>query len=112
MATEPLNPPDVIACGAPTNVKLCDACIDAYRNGIEPGESACEDRARGLFWTGSSRPHGAAVETDDHAFLVVVKGCTALEAERVMVERIGPDEDYGFDYTIDWSNLKWLIATS
>ena len=44
-----LNPPDVIACGGPTDIELCEACIDAYRNGIEPGESACEARARGEF---------------------------------------------------------------
>lgn len=39
-----MNPPDVIAAGAPEDIELCDFCIDAYRNGIEPGESACEDR--------------------------------------------------------------------
>lgn len=39
-----LNPTDVIAGGASETVKLCDDCIDAYRNGIEPGGSACEAR--------------------------------------------------------------------
>ena len=42
-----LNPPNVIAAGGPAHIKLCEACIDAYRNGIEPGGSACEARARG-----------------------------------------------------------------
>ena len=40
-------PDDVIACGASPDVDYCDACIDAYRNGIEPGESACDQRAHG-----------------------------------------------------------------
>ena len=25
-------------------IKLCADCVDAYRNGIEPGETACEER--------------------------------------------------------------------
>lgn len=37
-------PADVIACGARPDVPLCADCIDAYRNGIEPGGSACDDR--------------------------------------------------------------------
>jgi hypothetical protein len=39
-------PEDVKVCMPDPTVKLCAACIDAYRNGIEPGETACEDRAR------------------------------------------------------------------
>lgn len=35
-------------------------------------------------------------------FLVTVTAETREEAEQVMAERINPDEDYGFDYTIDW----------
>lgn len=45
--SRPLNPPDVIACGAPSSIRLCALCIEAYRHGIAPGESACEARARG-----------------------------------------------------------------
>lgn len=41
-----LPPADVVACGADPGVPLCPACIDAYRNGIEPGETACEARAK------------------------------------------------------------------
>lgn len=41
------NPPDVAGEMPDPKVILCDDCIDAYRNGIEPGETACEARARG-----------------------------------------------------------------
>lgn len=40
-------------------------------------------------------------EKGTHHFIVRVKGCTELQAGRVMIERIGPDEDFGFDYTIE-----------
>lgn len=40
-------PADVVACGASPDVPLCEDCVDAYRDGIEPGETACEARARG-----------------------------------------------------------------
>lgn len=38
-----------------------------------------------------------------HIFIVTVEGCTREEAKTVMAERISCDEDYGFDYVIDWS---------
>lgn len=41
-----LPPEDVVACGADPAVPLCEHCVDAYRNGIEPGQTACEIRAR------------------------------------------------------------------
>ena len=37
-----------------------------------------------------------------HTFTVTVSGCTAEQAEQVMAERLGHDEDYGFDYQIDY----------
>lgn len=37
-----------------------------------------------------------------HDFVVSVSGCDREQAEQVMGERCGPDEDYGFEYTIDW----------
>ena len=37
-----------------------------------------------------------------HEFVVTVEGCSRAEAVTVMWERIGCDEDYGFDYTIDF----------
>lgn len=46
--TEPREAPNDVKVDMPDpGVKLCDDCIDAYRNGIEPGETACECRARG-----------------------------------------------------------------
>lgn len=33
------------ALGMDPSLDYCDYCIDAYRNGIEPGGSACDDRA-------------------------------------------------------------------
>lgn len=45
----------------------------------------------------------AAGETSTvHTFTVTVTGCTTEQATQVMTERIGPDEDYGFDYSIEW----------
>ncbi len=37
------------------------------------------------------------------AFLVTVECDTLAQAERVMIERIQSDEDYGFTYSIDWN---------
>jgi hypothetical protein len=37
-----------------------------------------------------------------HRFIVEVLDCTLEQAEQVMAERINVDEDYGFDYRIDW----------
>lgn len=42
-----LAPADVRSEMPDPTIELCDDCIDAYRNGIEPGETACECRARG-----------------------------------------------------------------
>jgi hypothetical protein len=41
------TPPDVAQEMPDPNVPLCGHCVEAYRNGIEPGETACECRARG-----------------------------------------------------------------
>lgn len=38
----------------------------------------------------------------DFQFLVTVTAESMDEAERVMCERIEPDEDYGFEYVISW----------
>lgn len=40
------------------------------------------------------------MSTQEHKFLVTVSGCTAEQADQVMGERIGYDEDYGFSYTL------------
>ena len=38
-------------------------------------------------------------------FIVTIEGCTEEEAEIVMAERLGYDEDYGFNYTISCHTL-------
>lgn len=45
--------------------------------------------------------HADAV-VERHRFTVTVDGCTHDEAHRVMTERLGHDEDYGFEYGLDW----------
>lgn len=39
----------------------------------------------------------------DYFYIVTVTCETSEEADQVMAERIGPDEDYGFEYSVDWS---------
>ena len=38
----------------------------------------------------------------DWFFTVVVSGCTLPEANEVMCERLGYDDDYGFPYRIEY----------
>ena len=40
-----------------------------------------------------------------YRYVVIVETDTEEHAGQVMAERIGPDEDYGFDYTIDWEGF-------
>lgn len=40
----------------------------------------------------------------EYTFTVTVRGCTGEQAQRVMAERILHDEDYGFDYEIDYKS--------
>lgn len=47
-------------------------------------------------------PVHAGALPERHSFIVTVGGCTHDEAHRVMTERLGHDEDYGFEYTLDW----------
>ena len=42
------------------------------------------------------------MKTFTFTFEVEVDAETREEAERVMSERLGHDEDYGFDYTLGW----------
>ena len=37
-------------------------------------------------------------------YVVTVTTATREQADQVMAERIGYDEDYGFAYSIDWSD--------
>lgn len=46
-----------------------------------------------------------------HTFTVTVTGCDAEQAEQVMGERLGHDEDYGFDYRVGWEKpaaIRWV----
>lgn len=40
------------------------------------------------------------MSSTSHTFTVTVNGCSLEQAQQVMNERIGPDEDYGFFYRI------------
>ena len=42
----------------------------------------------------------------EYKFIVTVDAETKEQADRVMQERIGFDEDYGFDYSIDWEEIE------
>jgi hypothetical protein len=39
---------------------------------------------------------------DPHKFVVEISGCTHEQAEQVLRERLGHDEDYGFPYSINY----------
>lgn len=47
-------------------------------------------------------------EEVEHQFTVTVSGCTVEEAIRVVQERTGFDEDYGFEYQISGVGLDEL----
>lgn len=38
----------------------------------------------------------------DHFYILTITCETQEQADEVIVERIGPEEDYGFEYSIDW----------
>jgi len=41
-------------------------------------------------------------DKERHVFEVVVGECTFEQAQRVLRERLGHEEDYGFHYTLQW----------
>jgi hypothetical protein len=45
-----------------------------------------------------------------HHFIVTVDGCTHDQAHTVMRERLGHDEDYGFEYSVDFTDSTDLKA--
>ena len=45
----------------------------------------------------------------NHTFTVTVQGCTREQAQKVMDERILHDEDYGFDYEVDYES-EWTYC--
>lgn len=44
-------------------------------------------------------------------YVVTVTAETIEQADQVIAERIGPDEDYGFEYKIEQYAAGWLHAT-
>ena len=40
-----------------------------------------------------------------HRFITTVTGCNAAQAETVMGERLLHDEDYGFNYIVDYASM-------
>jgi hypothetical protein len=43
-------------------------------------------------------------------FVARVDCATAEQADQVMTERFAGDEDYGFDYTVDWNIVPEVEA--
>lgn len=41
-----------------------------------------------------------------HQFIVTVSECTEDEAKQIITERLEFDEDYGFPYSIEWSQTS------
>ncbi len=70
-------------------------------------ECACPPARRnplGSMKINSVPPHDAAPgRHDKHVFTVTVSDCTYKQAIQVITERIGYDENYDFDYKINWS---------
>ena len=40
-------------------------------------------------------------------YLVTVEAETVEQANQVINERLAPDEDYGFEYTVEWELTPW-----
>ena len=78
-----------IACGEELNLSVNDRDPRI----IESGRLYSTDLLRG-----SSEPRPG-----EHLYLVRVSECTREQADQVMTERLGPDEDYGFDYRLGWT---------
>ena len=45
-------------------------------------------------------------EHRQHRFIVIVTGCTKEQAKQVLAERLDHDEDYGFDYSVQWGDRR------
>lgn len=45
-------------------------------------------------------------KVSDYEYIVTVTAASREEADQVMAERIGYDEDYGFFYRIDWRKMR------
>lgn len=45
--------------------------------------------------------------TQTFVYTVRVDAASLAEADVVMNERLGPDEDYGFEYSVEWESDEW-----
>lgn len=70
-----------------------------HREDADPEHRFVEVRLAAAWFGNLPAPSCAP---DGHGFLVTVSGCTAEQAERVVNERLAPDEDYGFPYELGW----------
>lgn len=41
-------------------------------------------------------------------FVVMVNAPSLEQAAEVMAQRLGYDDDYGFEYNLDWAYTDWL----
>jgi hypothetical protein len=62
--------------------------------------SAIRHHVTGAIERGESVP--VVEQPAAHCFTVTIKGCTREQAEQVIRERLGHDEDYGFNYTLNF----------
>lgn len=82
-------------------------CTLRVSNPIYPDE---QEARRIDFSRAVACPVHAGTPPERHTFMVTVGGCTNDEAHRVMTERLGSDEDYGFEYTLDWDEEAVALA--
>lgn len=81
-----------------TNSLYRESYLAGIRRGVVMGWNSWEPE------TAPGVPSGTveqlASEPGEHRFIVTVSGCTISQARQVISERLGHDEDYGFDYTL------------
>lgn len=99
---------DVKTCPHATRyVAQCGICQASWCYECDPGPAAlchyCHGRG---YSTHEIDPPVCSHEEPDTAvyrYVVTVKCESSLDAERVIGERLAHDEDYGFDYSLDWA---------
>jgi hypothetical protein len=42
------------------------------------------------------------MEQNEYRYIVTIGADSVEKADQVIIERLGHDEDYGFDYTLAW----------
>jgi hypothetical protein len=93
----------------PDHQDILDGRIEAY-----------EDVRGGVYEGDEGQDHESYTDTQDHEsytvaecgpeyrYTVIVHAATNEEADRVIIERTGYDEDYGFTYTIEVDGAEAL----